>query len=140
MAFEPEPRNYRALVANIYLNDLADKITPYNLALGSEPNQELTFELSTDNGGDHRVKVRQEDGLYSESLRRNIKVKSKRLDDVINEIDNKSSLIWMDTQGFEGYVMKGAQLALEIMCQWLQSFGLMDWKGQTAMDILWKHV
>lgn len=112
IAFEPEPKNFRVLVANIYLNDLADKITFHNLALGAESNKELTFELSPDNGGDHRVKVREDDGLYDESSRKQIKVKSEKLDDIIANINEKNSLIWMDTQGYEGYIMKGAENAL----------------------------
>ena len=62
IAIEPEPLNYRVLVANIFLNDLADKIKTYNLALGSEDNQTLELELSAGHSGDHRIHVANETG------------------------------------------------------------------------------
>lgn len=112
IAIEPEPRNYRLLVANIYLNDVADKIEHYNLALGSKTNQIVTFELSTDNSGDHRVRISSENGKFSEAARQRISVKSTKFDDLIQRLDKTSCLIWMDTQGYEGHILLGADSAV----------------------------
>jgi FkbM family methyltransferase len=108
IAIEPEPTNYRILVANIYLNDLADKIVTHNVALGPQDDQSLVLELSPDNSGDHRIQFGKESGSYSEALRKTITVKSERLDTLIPAIDRSSTLIWMDTQGFEGLILQGA--------------------------------
>ncbi|MBE7411806.1 MAG: FkbM family methyltransferase [Leptospiraceae bacterium] len=108
IAFEPEPRNFRTLMANIYINGLADKIVAYNLALGSE-EKDVIFELSTDNSGDHRVTVSEQDGMYSESRRKKITVKSKSLDEMFPVSKNNECLIWMDTQGYEGKILEGAK-------------------------------
>ncbi len=113
IAIEPEPRNYRALVSNIYLNDLADKITPLNLALGDR-KQTLTLELSPNNSGDHRIKVSVEKGTGSEGQRQTVIVNSESLDSVIPDIGRNSHLIWMDTQGYEGIILQGARNALAL--------------------------
>lgn len=112
IAIEPEPKNYRALVANIYLNDLADKIVPLNLALGEKHGQTLTLELSPDNSGDHRIRVSSERGAGAEEKRETVVVKSDSFDSSIEEVDRNSYLIWMDTQGYEGVILQGAQSAL----------------------------
>lgn len=104
IAIEPEPRNFRALMANIYLNDVADKIVCHNVAMGAENNQTLQFELSPDNSGDHRVRVKPD----LDSDRELISVRSERLDSIITSADPTSCLIWMDTQGYEGFILKGA--------------------------------
>lgn len=114
IAIEPEPKNYRALICNIYLNDLADKIIPFNLALGEMRDMSLTLELSTDNSGDHRIRVTSERGVSAEEQRQTIIVKSDTFDSVIPEVDKNSSLVWMDTQGYEGTILQGAQNALKV--------------------------
>jgi FkbM family methyltransferase len=114
IAIEPEPRNYSLLVANIYINGLADKILAYKLALGQKNNEQLLFELSRDNFGDHRVHIRNDSDLYDEAHRETITVRSETFDSVIKRIDPKESLIWMDTQGFEGHILIGAPNTLRL--------------------------
>jgi FkbM family methyltransferase len=112
--FEPSPENFNVLKANIYLNDLSNHIKAFNIALGSEKNQSLVFELSDENSGDHRVRVSEEDGVYKEQNRKTISVKSECLDDMLpNFFDKNATLIWIDTQGYEGFVLKGAQKFLK---------------------------
>lgn len=114
IAFEPNPVNYRTLVANVYINDLADKIDTINLALGSADDQLLEFELSETNSGDHRIRVdKAEEGIFSEHSRRTIKVKADRFDTHVADLNPDSSLIWMDTQGYEGNILEGAQHAIQ---------------------------
>lgn len=108
IAIEPESRNYRVLVANVFLNDLADKIHTYNLALGCENNQTLEFELSPFNSGDHRVRVSDGPGNDFEASREMTFVKSETFDRIVPSVDKNSCLIWMDTQGYEGIILQGA--------------------------------
>jgi FkbM family methyltransferase len=112
--FEPSPENFNVFKANIYLNDLSNYIKAFNIALGSEKNQSLVFELSDTNSGDHRVRVNNEDGIYKEQNRKTITVKSECLDDMLpNFYDKKTTLIWIDTQGYEGFILRGAQKVLK---------------------------
>jgi FkbM family methyltransferase len=112
IAIEPEPRNFAVLTANIWLNGVADRVQTHNLALGSESGRTLAFELSPDNSGDHRIHVTAAPGAYRESSRRIIEVRSERFDDVVVAPDRSSHLIWIDTQGYEGFVLEGAAAAL----------------------------
>jgi FkbM family methyltransferase len=112
VAIEPEPRNFRVLTANIWLNGLADRIQTHNIAFGSESHRVLAFELSPDNSGDHRIRVSSVSGAYNEAARTIIEVKSERFDDIITQVDSTSQLIWIDTQGYEGFVLEGAADAI----------------------------
>ena len=112
--FEPSPLNYSLLNANLALNNLTDNVTSYNLALGDCSNKDLIFELSDINSGDHRVRVSDESGVYDEHNRVTISVQSERLDKVLPDLfDKYSTLVWIDTQGYEGYILKGAQNILK---------------------------
>ena len=112
IAFEPEPLNYSLLVANISINNLRDKIETHNIALGENENEKLTFELCDDNHGDHRVQKTSLNNLSTETSKKCIEVKSETLNKIIENIDPSEALIWIDTQGYEGYVLSGASNAL----------------------------
>ena len=109
IAIEPEPLNYRVLVANIFLNDLADRIKSYNLALGSQDNQTLELELSAGHSGDHRIHVGSETGSSTARSGKITSVKSDTFDSVVPAVDRNSCMVWMDTQGYEGIILQGAQ-------------------------------
>lgn len=114
IAFEPEPNNFRLCQANILINDLAEKIVLHRSALGDKEGQTLTFELSEDNFGDHRVRVSASEGTYSEGSRKVISVPSTTLDSFFPEsLSELSTIIWLDVQGYEGQVLKGARRILE---------------------------
>ena len=108
IAFEPEPLNYSLLCANVALNGLQAKIQSHNTAIGAQLRQRLNFELSNENFGDHRVRVSENDGSDQEASRHVIQVPSTTLDSIIKKIEPTSTLIWIDTQGYEGEVFKGA--------------------------------
>jgi FkbM family methyltransferase len=112
LAFEPEPFNYSLLSANISINGLSTEVASHNIALGENEGEALSFELSETNYGDHRIRFSSESGLYGEDQRKVISIKSEPLDTIVDDIDPASTLIWMDTQGFEGYVLKGAERTL----------------------------
>jgi FkbM family methyltransferase len=115
IAFEPHPDNFRLLETNIKQNQLQDRITAHHCAL-SDNNGSLTFELSQENYGDHRVRsdTAQSSEQFNEHKRKTIDVPSNSLDSMIH--DNKLAtsadniqMVWMDIQGHEGRFIKGAQ-------------------------------
>lgn len=113
IAFEPEPANHRLCLANILINDLTDRIVLHRTALGAKQGESLTFELSKDNFGDHRVRVSASDGEYSERARQVISVPSTTLDSFFPEpLSPLNTLLWIDVQGYEGQVLEGAQQML----------------------------
>lgn len=112
LAIEPEPHNFRLLSANIILNDLSSKISAVNVALGERDNEKLAFELSSENYGDHRVRTSADHGRFGEGNRTVIEVTSMKLDTVLAGRGLSDVLIWMDTQGYEGHILAGAQRIL----------------------------
>lgn len=107
IAIEPGPLNYSLLRTNIELNRVASSITTYNLAVGEQNDQTLSFQLSIDNFGDHRVRYEGSESL-SHDPGESIEVPSQTLDKVLDGVDRSAALLWIDTQGFEGYVLAGA--------------------------------
>jgi FkbM family methyltransferase len=136
IAFEPERTNFRLLVANIYLNDLAEKITTHNFALGAENNQILEFELSPSNSGDHRIRVSNSVGIHDEATWRTTHVRSETMDVVVPTMDRNSSLIWIDTQGYEGIVLQGAQRAVTSRIPMVVEFWPYGLKRANCFDAL----
>ncbi len=100
IAFEPEINSYNLLKQNIYLNNFQKKINTFNLAV-SDKN---SF-----------VKLSRKQGNYGASFIKNStstkKVKSIILDKFKNLFD-KNCLIWVDVQGYEEKVLKGAKILI----------------------------
>jgi FkbM family methyltransferase len=113
MAFEPEPFNFSLLSANILLNGLRDRIVAHNIALGSQNGQILDFELSEDNYGDHRILDTCANGTARRPRGRIIKVSSETLDQMLQVTAPDETLVWMDTQGFEGHILAGSTRTLQ---------------------------
>lgn len=113
-AFEPEPHNYSILVSNISLNGLTESVRHFNVALtDSGDDSDLEFELDCVNFGDHRVRRTNKIGLYREESRQVIKVKSAMLDSFCDELDFDNAIVWLDTQGYEGYVLSGSAMLIK---------------------------
>jgi FkbM family methyltransferase len=111
IAFEPDPSTFNLLKANIFLNNLQEKITAYNFAL-SNKNSSLKFEVSKKNPADNRIRLESKNlvNLYDEDKRKVIEVKSLKLDDITSKFRlSKKTLIWVDVQGYEGHVLDGAK-------------------------------
>ncbi len=108
LAIEPEPYNYNLLLKNIFINDLNNKIETLNIALGQIDNEKLKFELSKDNFGDHRIKSNSKEmNICNDDRRKVITVNTKKLDTVIKSFNPKETLIWIDTQGYEAFILDG---------------------------------
>lgn len=113
IAIEPIPRNYQLLLTNIQLNGVSQLIETHAIALGANSEQTVEFELSPDNSGDHRVRTDAGEGLFSESSRQTIAVRSTRFDDVVPQLDPATALVWLEAQGFEGFILEGAKNAVD---------------------------
>ena len=115
VAIEPDPRNFALLERNMLQNRLKDRAICLPYALSSESG-ELQLELSPVNFGDHRIRMepgKQAEERHGESARDVISVKTARLDDLIESIPETFSrdiaLVWIDVQGHEGFVFRGAK-------------------------------
>jgi FkbM family methyltransferase len=120
IAIEPDPFNFSLLRQNVDQNGLSSRVIclPY---AASDQKGELVFELSRTNYGDHRVRKNPEKGStgaerYLESERRVITVPADRLDDLLSTLPEPFTktivVIWVDVQGHEGYVFRGAKSIL----------------------------
>jgi len=137
LALEPEPRNFRHLVRNIRRNRLSSSIRAFQLALSSSDGR-LDLELSRDNFGDHRIRgsaPQVEASYFGEPERGAISVPSRRLDDFLDELavdHSRVSLLWIDVQGYELPVLKGAEgvlahqvpVVMEFAPYWLAKAGI----------------
>ncbi len=128
VAVEPEPRNFRLLSDNIRLNGLGGRIQALNIAL-SDHEGTIRLQLSADNFGDNRIVVGEAEAGWE-----TVDVPVRRLDDVLKDrgiAPKDVGLIWMDVQGHEYHVLKGAERLLSgdvplLMEFW--PFGLMKAK------------
>ncbi len=108
IAFEPDPRNFRLLQANVILNGLNKKFDLRNEAISNKKDGTMIFELSENNFGDHRVQVQKIPGILNEENRETISVSVNTLDIALKNYDLADCLLFMDTQGHEGNVLSGA--------------------------------
>lgn len=109
IAVEPDPLNFNLLRVNSVLNNVDDLITCVRAAAGhtSEP---LLLNKSSINHGDHRT-VRGNVSA-SEGGENLIKVDAFSLDELYPERSGQD-LLWIDVQGFEVDVLRGAAGLLE---------------------------
>ncbi len=115
VAIEPDPTNFAFLCGNVAANGLQDRVTCLNFAV-SDRRSVLEFELSDDNFGDHRVRRCRPPAdaceLFNESGRDLIRVPADTVDHLLSGVAHEwaepVALVWIDVQGYEGYVFQGA--------------------------------
>jgi FkbM family methyltransferase len=113
IAFEPDAENVRFLRANLALNGVHDRAEIHEMAL-SDVDATLLLECSTENWGDHRIRVADPRGpdLRDERGRPTVEVSARRIDSLAQSgaLDlNAVDLVWMDAQGHEGHVLAGGR-------------------------------
>ena len=117
VAVEMDSDNFRLLECNVRLNLVDPSVRLVNTAVG-ERNGVAKMERSPDNLGDHRIQgasnIRQD--MYGEKNRVSANVPMTTLDQM--ELDyhlkfDASTLLWIDTQGYEGHVLQGATRIME---------------------------
>jgi len=99
ISFEPVPATYAHLVRNILINQVQDRATPLNMALGAKKGTiEFTSTLDSMN---HVATSEDKD---------KIKVEISTLDEIIGE--RTPALLKIDVEGFETEVINGAKNTL----------------------------
>lgn len=116
LAFEPAPRTYQLLEINVRQNGMSDRIRLFPFAL-SEKDATVELALSSNNSGDHRVRLSPQPAPSRESGRSAVRITAKTLDHVLESNgtllgDGDIRLIWADVQGHEGQFLKGARRLL----------------------------
>jgi FkbM family methyltransferase len=114
IAFEPAPDNVRLLEHNVVQNGFEDRIRVMPVALSAEDGR-VPFELSATNYGDHRIRLAAEQGAFEESSRTVIHVPVRTLDGALAEAGirpDQVTLLWVDVQGHEGHLFRGARTLL----------------------------
>lgn len=150
VCFEPYSRNFRLLRMNLLLNDLEHRTSVFQMAL-SNRDGDAVLNRSPENFGDTRLGGVQN---IPPKLGSNVETtQCARLDSLIDQGAfslERVGLIWMDTQGHEGFVMEGAAGAMKagipvVLEYWPQaleangSVGLLDGlikaNFKTAVDL-----
>jgi len=117
VAVEMDPDNFRLLECNVRLNLVDPSVQLVNTAVGERIGV-AKMERSPDNLGDHRIQgapsIRQD--MYGEKNRVSANVPMTTLDQM--ELDyhlkfDASTLLWIDTQGYEGHVLQGANQIMQ---------------------------
>jgi len=111
IVIEPEKENFRILMSNIYLNNLEDKVESHNLALTDEENSSLLLKIyNKGNSGKHKVlKDSKNKKFNNEEVQ---KTRGETLDKIAPNITREDSLIWIDAEGYEGIILKGASSSI----------------------------
>jgi FkbM family methyltransferase len=110
IAIEPDPGNFALLTHNVVENDLSERVTLLQLA-ASDHDGVVELELSPDNAGDHRVRV----AGSGDGTRTTVSVRAVALDSLseAGQLDvDALALVWMDVQGHEAHVLRGAHRLL----------------------------
>ena len=97
VAFEPIPSTYSRLLDNIHLNNIDHKVLPINKGL-SDQNGFLNFVTNLD--ATNHVSI--EPSIDS------VKIPVVKLDDELGRIDFIPTVMKIDVEGFELFVLKGA--------------------------------
>jgi FkbM family methyltransferase len=113
VAFEPEVELYKLLRANIILNEVDGRIATFRTALGRGHSKEL-LTMGDGNTGDYRILGSSfETDAMGEQSRRQQQIDVAPLDDFFDNFEVGKTLLWLDVQGYEGFVLAGAEKILK---------------------------
>jgi len=101
-SFEPHPANLKLLKMNVALNGIENQVEIIAKGLSSQAGAEKLYQ-SDDNSGDHQ--------LYSSPGREYIEVETENFD--LSYPNTAIDFIKIDTQGYEGHVLKGLEQTLK---------------------------
>lgn len=133
IAIEPDPLNFDLLRTNCMLNGLSNSITCHAVALGAESGGTLRLEMNSGNFADHRIAATTGDDRGWEH---SVEVPQFRLDDLAVNLDPEHDILWMDVQGYEGFVLDGAPLATKAHVPFVLEFwpvGLEEHSGYSSV-------
>ena len=136
IAFEPTKRNFRLLKANIFLNEIDDRVQAYNLAI-SNKKANLYLAIKRGNiGGNYISKNKQKNTEI---------VKSDILDNYTYNLNKNNSLIFIDAEGHEPNIFLGAKKTIKKKIQsGAQVLGIggvhyYSVRGQTKVESKYDH-
>jgi FkbM family methyltransferase len=110
VCFEPDSRNFRLLRMNLILNDLEDRVATHRVAL-SDSDGSGVIERAPGNFGDSRLVSGDEPATFEREV-----VATRTLDGLVADgaLDlQRIGLVWIDTQGYDPYVLAGARSVLD---------------------------
>ncbi len=117
-AFEPIVENYRAIIINIHLNSLENKVKAFNFGLGDKENNIDFIYDPVNTGASHYSHPGENKGIHET-------VKIKTLDSVYREFGLKKTdriLMKVDVEGMEVEAFDGAKEFLELFSDLLIVF------------------
>jgi len=132
IAFEPSKKNFRLLKANIFLNEIDDRVQVYNLAL-SNKKANLHLGMFNNNTADYRL-------LKNKQKNTEI-VKSDILDNYTYNLNKNNSLVIMDAQGHEAEIFMGAKKTIRKKIPFIFEFApfLLNKDWLKKISILFKY-
>ena len=132
IAFEPTKRNFNLLKANIFLNEIDDKVQAYNLAISSKKTNLHLGTTKGNTGGNRIVKNKQKNTEI---------VKSDILDNYTNNLNKNNSLIFIDAEGHEPNIFLGAKKTIRKKIPIVFEFypSLLDKNWVKKFDLVFKN-
>lgn len=113
VACEPDPQNFHLLRLNLMANQLEERVRALQVVI-SDALGSIDLALSDSNWGDHRV-VTDHTGAPLDGRRR-IEIERTTIDDLIGGDGigaDDIGLVWIDAQGHEGQILRGASSLLD---------------------------
>jgi len=104
IAFEPTKKTFKLLQANIFLNEVDDRVQAYNLAISNKKTNLYLGIKKGNTGGNYISKNKQKNTEI---------VKSDILDNYTYNFNKNNSLIFMDAEGHEPNIFLGAKKTLK---------------------------
>lgn len=111
VCLEPDPTNVRMLETNLHLNSLTDGVVLLPVAAGDKPGM-LRLQRETGNSGGATLRT----DKLSEHVGSDIEVPVITLDSLFQneKVDvGDIGLLWIDAEGFEEEIFKGASIFIE---------------------------
>jgi len=111
ISIEPEPENFRSLIANLYINGLNPYVVALNVAAWSRDSI-IKLHIGASSGGHSTsfIKSRKRESEVGKT----ILVKAKRIDDIVKKLRvHRIDLVKIDVEGAEYDVLLGMKECLE---------------------------
>lgn len=115
VACEPEPTNCKLLRLNGVLNDVEERLHVLPVAV-SDSNRQAELAVSTTNSGGHRILPNPPERGGGRPRKASLPVETVSLDYLVQRgvlQPDRLGLVWVDAQGQEGHVMRGASALVE---------------------------
>lgn len=111
VAIEPDETNHTLLAESVLINGLEQCVRTVRIALSNE-EKEVFLERCPVNHGDHRVRSGDPNPMAASGTREVIRVPATTFDALVRQgliVLEEVGLVWIDTEGHEGHVLRGAR-------------------------------